>query len=1538
MSSDFHISYEMINSYVPEESLFETSEEWYEAAVDEIKSISRRYDDETGLRNTFPGWISGIKDTLRNSIEHRFNNPQGQWRIFDKIIGEYRISVDDQKVMMNKRAALNRMIDIFNSLPALTTKDPNPSKSKEAIIEGSDLELPEILERAIIYSTVKQKGKLALGGIMGYISLNHPELKSSLKDIVPEIRSRLEINLEKIENEGWDEYQERYDKIFGDAVEASQKEPEEINIEYFFGVGDYDPEVVFYEINGQEEGSIKIGNLIRKVKEDRVKNELNEIRPNGPKWPRSASGNYTVVISNGACALATKSTGRPWAQSSCERMNGPYPRGPYSDIKYGNCIAYIFEGDKVPEGFPSVYDDTLLGRTLMRWGNADQTDRVVVGLENRIYPSDRDRGPKLAHAIMLILQDNGMLDYTTCTTPYNYMGWGDTQGGHNKRLTYRLDTLKVEGKKINIEDSLIGIELALASSPTISYSDVMRLSRSSNDVRVRRQLAQNPSVFLNMEALERLLRSRDLEITKFIASSAMAEPELLMAIAQQVYEDDIVTKEYYYDVMSKSPNSLISTILKNPNTPPEAHRYLLDNHPGYDYGWELKHAHPFIGKNWDFMYVLMHYFGYDGMGYFIGRDTFMCPAPAEMMEELIDFSSLILKEPKGYFAMSENRIMYGNSDIVKSRRKINLERDSMSAEPMAFAFYSQMMTYLLYAPHLNLYNYKKIIETYYDKIRRRSKTLLAEEGQTVFNTLTYIKKMLNNIVISFAVPMGEVDDWGFKNNPYSGLVIPSGYVGKEWKLIATNFERQHEDILHTIFSNQNNYMKFFNETESLWIGSLIMENIRKVSCADYLWYMREEYNIPPTEFFYKSRDSKNPLEPTTRSVINDALLTEAFDNCTFDQKTKLKYDFIGGVERSKEVRTLRKQMPRNLTNAILSDVELCRAIGLDVVALWLVEPQNHFERFESILLKLALRDLWEEGEFLPPPEDLMDLFESTEDFHVLELAAIGDGAETGLVRNPRLPPFFQKSLLEDWVTIANKYEGGYGQLMTAIEEPLCLNPNTTEEYLNIFAQKQGLERLVAQNTNASQRILGGRKAQGTRTSLYHKYPVEVLSNAGLSSVSFDNLWDRTMDILKTEVFVDAERLFNTFGVSNINEAVNLLQIQKGKSFRATIRSILDSHQWLEYWRGGSVKAGSFSNYSRKNLWLREDDAVGGITDYPIPVEGKKSVIVYYDSLKKENTQKNNKIIYIDSCDVEGSGSGQVLVKGNVLEWDEERQQYRLKPFEMLEDGDKFFEYILPENRGEDIPIYVLVYPSGEQRRYENRIEVEEIIQLWNQNDENEEEMSWENNVIEDMKSSPRWNKENIFLFTDVEPPNTEEVTVPEWRYTWTQDQLNKITSIYVQRKDATSLLLEWKNEPYEVQIEERGRKRTACRMDLNNIIITIDINNAWTENLVNFCVKDLLRNDAYLLYNCHNYPLTSKLLEATLNYDRESLESMSLTSRDIERAQSRILSFDSVPPSYIYEVYLTTTSENVLQQANLARLKNPIPYNEYYAQVTQHGD
>ena len=522
---------------------------------------------------------------------------------------------------------------------------------------------------------------------------------------------------------------------------------------------------------------------IRKIKAKKKADELNNIKPGGTEWPKSSTGQYTLVLSTHPMDVVLKSTTRSWAGQSCENYGGLYKNGPFSDVMWGNCIAYVFTADGVPEGWPDVFDNTLRSRTLLRWGDADnQEGNHKVGIEARMYPAGPEWSEAIATAIVMILHDAGLFDYKRLTTPYIYRGWGDTQGAGNCHLNYRGHGFAFEGRTIKVEDSGIAIEMALASSPAISYSDMMRLSRMRTDVRVKRELAQNPSLFMTLEALGRLVRSKDLEITKFIASSPLVPPELLINLAANA-------PYFESDYLSRDENSLPRIITSHINCPLEAHEILRDTHPGYG----------------DLSFDDVHYYG-------LANDaSFMCPAPLGLMDELVANARYPLKKK--------------TKAVLRSRAN--------------YIQYSKIASNLVMAPNMSKYHYRQMVEQILGFISKANlqggthsgflKGLISQrEGEftgskQTINVYTAVNNLIKRVGISFCMPFGP-NEWGF-NDTIGGITVGMGGIESEWKERYLEMDRQYVEVIDIIMGIVG--PAIMNPSELFNGHNLFFETLRK---------------------------------------------------------------------------------------------------------------------------------------------------------------------------------------------------------------------------------------------------------------------------------------------------------------------------------------------------------------------------------------------------------------------------------------------------------------------------------------------------------------------------------------------------------------------------------------------------------------------------------------------------------------------------------------------------------------------------------------
>ena len=189
-----------------------------------------------------------------------------------------------------------------------------------------------------------------------------------------------------------------------------------------------------------------------------------------------------------------------------------------------------------------------------------------------------------------------------------------------------------------------------------------------------------------------------------------------------------------------------------------------------------------------------------------------------------------------------------------------------------------------------------------------------------------------------------------------------------------------------------------------------------------------------------------------------------------------------------------------------------------------------------------------------------------------------------------------------------------------IQKALSFNPNVSGEVLKGLMLYAELKPDIASNPNTPVSILTGHRGGGREMSLYQEYPVEVLSNPSVPNTTFTNLWDNTIKVLKVEVNADAERLYNTF----TQNRSNLLNTTGVKGRKLVMSLLGNDKNWLQYWRGGMTKSGSFSKYSNQNLYTGE----GGISNYPIMEKEKKAILLKFS----ESDYTKNEMFYLDKIE------------------------------------------------------------------------------------------------------------------------------------------------------------------------------------------------------------------------------------------------------------------------------------------------------------------
>ena len=1247
--------------------------------------------------------------------------------------------------------------------------------------------------------------------------------------------------------------------------------------------------------------------LIRKLKHDKsAQQKLNLLKPGGPDWPLSAAGNYYLVISNDPFLVATKSTGRTWARQSCENYNGAYNRGPFSDVRYGNCIVYIFESETINEGWPILFDEaTLKGRTLLRWGLKNNKEgKFGVGVERRVYPSNKKWGIPMATAIGMILQEKGLLDYKKCVTPYNYGGWSDTMGSSGVKISY--SGLKMEGKKINLQELVFAPELNLAGSPTISYSDLHRLSRASMDIRIKRELAQNPSIWQFPEVVGRLLRLKDETVIRQLTYHSIANGAALDSIAKML-------PSLKGDYWGKN-TAILEGIIKHPNTLPETHQWLVENHPGW-------------GDNTSFLEWAY-------------LDQPICYAPPQILDLVL---SSFEREVKEHFVISGKKLYIDPVDGKEYKTQRGLENwmEKMNHQGamiiggqrvgLSLKALNKMVENIIFAPHMSKKQFLSLLKIITDNFSDY------EGNQPGVDTENKDLQKLQQIIgLSVLVPLKHKSSWGFTNKGLKKWFDPGraygislarlSTIGKEWQSMFKIDRQSKESVLSVaLFSPWiQGGNKYTTSTPTTGEDCPILENLRDAKLHKVLWENRIKLKgISSLSYSMHPRSQRDFSAPANRTIVSDEVIMEAYEETDDEDIGNFRYTYLPYNEES---RMIRYSIPSPIIKPLLSQKERINQIGYGVVALWLTDSRWHFDVFEELVMKEALGNLWNDGDLLELPDmraDISGYLEAVNNLNldILQTAAIGDVWETGndlktgLVYNMRLPDKLQYNLLDDksnlgWEKISNKYNGNYSEYLRFVEMGLAFNSNASSNLLGRLQHKEYLQKLIASNTNTPLSLLTGHKGGGRQASLYYNYPVEVLTNSAISDRVFMSLWDVTLDFLTMPVNEDVERLFNLF----TEQRTHLLESQ-GKNTRKQIQNLLSTHtNWLRYWRGGSIKKGIFSPYEKQNLFKGK----GGISDYPIPIVGQPFIFFKFD----EENYTLNKLYYVEKLEsLEGE---RYNIKGTMWDFDTDENIFVNSPIHEVININDFYDYILENERGEDYTLYSIKLENHKRLSSVDKKSVEEFI--INVNEEEGTDYSIE--LIEETeREAEKWAFANLFNFKDKDPPK-KGVIIPQWRYKWNKKMLDLILLTYIKRQNPQYLINSWAENPYRVDSSEIQTKDSAI-LDAEAIFTIIDRNKLWTKKLVNDNIHFLFADSGNIFGRMNNIPLTKKLLEVSLLYTQKEVSRYGLTVEMMPVIQQRILTYSSLPPSYLYALYNLSADDTVIRMIKDLRMNIPAEFNQY---------
>lgn len=1495
----YHITYEKVEAYEMPEDKFKTAASWKK---DVLKSYSdlRAYTKtpEAKYRIQPSTMKSRHRELLEDALKYRLSQKKKGGdgaEVFREIIGEYQVNIDDMSVIEKRMKVLGQILDIFNSDIKLTTEDPNPSGrhlGEEQVIELKEISLESAIRKALLVVAYQQQGKFKIGAIMGYIGQNFPQFKEEM----PQISTIVKRDILEVKNlfntEGVENLKRLIEKEFPGTSLIPKPDKEETKkvekIVYFFSAGDYSPNKVYYELSAGEEKEIDFNQLIRKLKHDKnAQKKLHLLKPGGPEWPLSAAGNYSLVISNDPFLVATKSTGRVWAGQSCENYDGAYSQGPFSDIRFGNCIVYIFESRKPDEGWPILFNDKQLkGRTLLRWGLRDNIEgEYGVGVERRVYPSNKKWGIPMATAIGMILQEKGLLNYKKCITPYRYRGWSDTMGTNNVQISYA--GLRMEGKKINLQKLVFAPELNLAGSPTISYSDLHRLSRASMDIRVKRELAQNPSIWQFPEVVGRLVRLKDDIILRQLVYQPIANGHALDTIAKMLPS---INKDYW-----SNDTSILEGIIKHHNTLPETHLWLVDNHPGW-------------GENTSFM----------DWAYL---DQPMCYAPPILLDSVLNIFEEYVKD---HFIFSDKPLYIDPVDFKEYKtqkglknymERMNHEGDiviKQQREGISLRALNELLFSIIFSPHMSKKQFLALLNIIIENF---------SDYEGLGGDDIELRKMKDIVGLSVLVPLSNSEDWGFTNQGLNATFDEGKAYGihlsrlntmsKEWQSMF-KIDRQFQRSILSVAL----FAPWIQDNNKAYP---LLENLRKEKLSDFLWENRIKLtHIPSLSYSMLPRSQIDFSAPSTLISVSDEIIMRAYEETDDEKIGGFRYNFLPD---DTDRRLLRRVVPTPLITTLLGERERISQIGYGVVALWLQDPMRHFDVFEDIIMEAALGNRWLDGDVLELPnmrENLAEYLEVMNNLHldILQTAAIGDvwetgvDSKTGLVYNNQIPDKLQYNLLNGWEKISNKFQGDYSDYLSFVEIGISMNPNASSNLLARLKNKEYLRKYIAENSNTPVSLLTGHKGGGREASLYYNYPVEVLTNPALSDRTFLSLWEITFDFLTMSIDEDVERLFNLF----TEQRTNLLE-SRGKETRTRIQNLLSLHpNWLRYWRGGSNKKGIFSPYAKQNLFAGE----GGISDYPITIVGEPFIFFKFD----EQDYRLNELYYIQK--LKPLDGARYTIKGNVWKLDTEENIFKTSPLNETIDINEFYDYIVEDERGGDYILYSVKLENHRRKESTDRDEVEQFIEGVN----DEEDMDYSLELIEEKERvAEKWNFSNLFTFKDNDPPK-KGVIVPAWRYRWDKEMLNSILETYLLRQNPQYLINLWEANPYRIDSSEVKTSESAI-LDAKTILDMIDDKELWNAKLVNANLSLLFADSGTLFRSLDNVPLTKKLLEVSLLYRDKDLKKYGLRANMMPSIQQKILTYSNIPPSYLYALYNLSTNDTVIRMVKDLRMKMPSEFNQY---------
>jgi len=1161
---------------------FETFEHDKKSSI--FREYGHEYSDKTNRTIKMPngtvpsGNVNRMQEQLPQALRYRvenFTNTElNGWRVFENITGWYDVEAIDEETLVERQNTLDRFLELLSSDVYLSEYDP--LTDKKAITEisatGSMKPIqymfplgvedttflhyvvfePEVLEAKIesedeigtiinyeIASTINSTGqqlnpKRGLGVVM---SKHGAILRPYIKQVQKMVMETVSEQNAMFDDKGLESFSKFFSKLQVPEIRET--------------VVNQDKLVETYK-------KIAVSSILKKVREKPLLKRMERIKPpedgkaGGPSWPQSAGGNYTLWITTNPFEMLTKSTGRRWSErnQSCENWDGCYAEGPVSDIKYGNCIVWVYKTGE------EAYRQEI-GRFILRWGDKYQSGTkagVDIGVEAQVYPKDPRQSPwgfALLGAIGQILKDSGYLEYESCKTPYKFMGYSDKAGAGKIRINYDSKIfLKGQGE---VDVGNANALAVMASDETLSYADAGYVLNYGNEQALL-ALAQNPVLWIYETPVRRLLnRALDFangpQIVRFLLDSPVCDYGYVSGLLDNL---EIFDEAYYNGL---ADNSLLFSLLRNPRCTTEVHEAVSRIHSGFTIA-DVE--------------VPMEYMIYLGLGQSINSQPLYTSLSPEMLDALVDEVVRGLKPAKNlssFFPILYSELGPKSSVNQKGTKAYIKYRNQLVA-----------IKNLLFNPKLSLRSYSKLV-TLFDKIYKISQKktydiVLSDTEDMAFRT--QVERIRDMFLIATFLPLQEFDDWGYQDE-YGGTFIGLSSVPlclRDIKIKVDDkeiafpiYQRQSPAVVNKVASWKPELLEYpleSNEWDDAWKG-LALFNIRNGQVyADYA----KNPNINKIALLNRLQSPKEKDKTIANPFLTMRNFYSIYQKLT--NKTLLKYEW-GQGNSQKEI--LRKGIDIKAMKEILGNVEDLKTIGVDVVANWL-RFEEQFDDYVGAIYEIAFGNYYNKrtGE-LEMPNDEFDrdwdyFYAQTENLSVLETSACGGyQLGSGLAYNIRIPEWIQMDLLTKWVKVSNAFSGNYSEFTNIIKNILSKNKNlstTASEYL-LQNNDEEIEMNIIENSKIT-------LTDDLVLKWKNKNPSPLLSNYNLNIRTYMSLFKEWYATLAKELPTNEDYTKELFSNSSFLRKAARPSSYGGDDTMYQLRNTLDKFSnSVKFWRGGNSK-------------------------------------------------------------------------------------------------------------------------------------------------------------------------------------------------------------------------------------------------------------------------------------------------------------------------------------------------------------------------------